>query len=118
MAVCAMTENTIGSLRQQFLAAIFPATYKKEVKSVCFIMKSKDHQRKRKRRELLDFKAYESMTIKSRPSMGRPGSPHRFFASSYHVTTVPGEIETSNDDSNANTASKQSYSSQGQIVHR
>ena len=82
-------------------------------------MKSKDQQRKRKRRELLDFEAYESMTIKTRHSMGRPGSPHRFFASSYHVTTAPGgEIETSNDDSNANAASKQSYSSQGQIVHR
>ena len=81
----------------------------------------KDQQRKRKRREPDDFKAYESLTIKGRPSTGRPGSPHRFFASSYDVTEPAGDgSQTLKDDSNTNakTCSIQSSSQREQIIHR
>lgn len=40
---------------------------------------------KRKNKENAYDKAYQGFRFRKRPSSGRPGSPHRFFAASYQV---------------------------------
>ena len=58
--------------------------------------------------------SYDSISFNKRPSSGRPGSPHRYFDSSYDILI---EDTTSGNESEA-TTSQETLSIGNQVVHR
>ena len=72
---------------------------------------NKQQQKKRKRENDLVSSLYKGMSFHKRISTGRPGTPHRYFDTSYDVIE---EIETTNDSSTQSTTSNYGC----QLVHR
>ena len=57
---------------------------------------NKNNKKRRKRNEINESSFYNNVTFSTRISSGRPGTPHRYFASSYNVNVSMMTLKSSN----------------------